>query len=477
MSTQHESRKWWALQVAVFAAVHAGYYAAGVRFDRAALIEVMHFLDPVLLRERLLESIWYLHIQPPLMNLVTGLILKVTPESPLLFQAFFLGFGFLLYRTSFQLMGILGMRPGLSLVVATAFMASPAFILWEHFLLYTMPVAALVAFAAVQLYRLVDTRNARHAWLFFGTLFVLCATRSMFHIGFMVVVAGVVLIALRRDWRTVAPAALVPLVMLTGVHVKNGVLFGEYNVCSFSEKNLWIMTAGNIGWDQKAELVEEGAISELSLVNRWASLDAYPDRFKEVPPRFENIPALAATHKSNGAVNYNHYGNIAISNQYGEDAKVVLLRYPQAFVAATALSWYRYFQPASAPPVSPQNKACMQPMLRIYDHLVFWKLPVETERLGGFITRAGHPPYPALLILLPLAIGFGLYRVVVPGTLSPAQRGLILFACTIIGMVAVLGCSLDFLETARYRFTTDALSLALLARLAVERLRFCATPS
>ena len=65
---------WMAALPVVFAAVHAAYYAAGIRFDRDTLIEVMHFLDPELLRTHLLESLWYLHIQPPLMNLLAGKI-------------------------------------------------------------------------------------------------------------------------------------------------------------------------------------------------------------------------------------------------------------------------------------------------------------------------------------------------------------------------------------------------------------------
>lgn len=462
------TRRWTLAQVLLFAFTHLAHFAAGVRFDRSALIEVMHFLDTELLQHRLAESIWYLHIQPPLMNLFVGLILKITPESVWLFQACFLGFGFLLYLSLFRLQCALGLRPAAALVLSTLFMASPAFILWEHYLLYTLPVAALLAFSTVQLLQLLETRRARHAWLFFGALFVLCATRSMFHIGFYLVVGAVVVYVMRSTPRRVLPAVLIPLVLLAGIYLKNGLLFGEYNVCSFSEKNLWIMTAGNIGWDEKTALVEDGTISELSLVNRWASLDAYPPRFRDVPPRFAHIPALSQSHKANGAVNYNHYGNIALSNLYGADAKAVLFHHPKAFLAATALSWYRYFQPASAPPVSPQNKAKIRPVLRFYDHVLFGKLPVDPQSLGNFIARAGHPPYIGLLFLLPLAILFGLWRVCFPGALSPAQRGVIFYCCTVIGMVAVLGCSLDFLETARYRFNTDALSLALLGRLLVE---------
>ena len=61
----------------------------------------------------------------------------------------------------------------------------------------------------------------------------------------------------------IAPALVlaVPLLVLFGFYFKNYVLFGEFNVCSFTEKNLWIMTAGNMPWDEKNKLVEEEKIS------------------------------------------------------------------------------------------------------------------------------------------------------------------------------------------------------------------------
>ena len=46
--------------------------------------------------------------------------------------------------------------------------------------------------------------------------------------------------------------------------------------------------------------------------------------------------------------------------------------------------------------------------------------------------------------------------------MNPAQRATLAFMVFTIFMVAFLGCSLDYLETARYRFTTDGLSVVLL---------------
>jgi hypothetical protein len=52
------------------------YYLAGVRFDTTSLVWFWQFLDPELLKCRFLESIFYLHAQPPLFNILLGLVFR-----------------------------------------------------------------------------------------------------------------------------------------------------------------------------------------------------------------------------------------------------------------------------------------------------------------------------------------------------------------------------------------------------------------
>ena len=132
--------------IAIFVLVHALYYLAGIRFIDTTLIEVMHFIDVELLKTRLLESVIYLHIQPPLFNLFTGLVLKLAPDPTWLFHVVFLACGLVLYLNVFFLQVKFGVNARLAAFLATVFMASPSFILWEHFLLYTLPIATLLQF-------------------------------------------------------------------------------------------------------------------------------------------------------------------------------------------------------------------------------------------------------------------------------------------------------------------------------------------
>src|ERR1700704_4037001 len=57
------------------------YYWAGVRFQTKIVWNNFQFIDVALLRDRLWESLYYFHMQPPLMNAITGVLVKCFPES------------------------------------------------------------------------------------------------------------------------------------------------------------------------------------------------------------------------------------------------------------------------------------------------------------------------------------------------------------------------------------------------------------
>jgi hypothetical protein len=450
--------------IAIFVLVHALYYLAGFRFIDTTLIEVMHFIDVELLKTRLLESVFYLHIQPPLFNLFTGLVLKLAPDPTWLFQLIFLFCGLVLYLNVFFIQVKLGVNARLAAILAIVFMASPSFILWEHFLLYTLPIATLLSIAALCLLNYLESRRTRPLLGFFLAIFVLCGIASMFHLGYFVLLFGALLAFSRGHRRQILAVGLVPLLVLFGFYFKNYLLFGEFNVCSFAEKNLWIMTAGNMPWDEKTKLVEEGKLSELSLINRWDALNNYPPKYSEVPERFREIPVLTTTHKANGSVNYNHFGYIENCEVYGADAKYVLLHEPRHFIVSTLQSWYRYFKSSSDLPVAPENQQHIRPMLSFYDHVVYGKLPFDLSPWSRMVEKTQSAPCVFLLLGLPLVLFYGTYLAWQPGAsgLKSAQRATLAFMVFTIFMVAGLGCSLDYLETARYRFTTDGLSVALL---------------
>ncbi len=462
-------RRAYVVLTGVFVLVHAVFYAAGLRFDRTTLIEVMHFLDPELLRTQFWESIWYLHIQPPLLNVFTGAVLMLTPDAAWLFQVCFLGFGLSLYLSVYALQRWFGVRRAIAGAIAIALLLSPSFLLYEHFLLYTLPCAALLTGAAVALAQALERRSV--AWLagFFVLLLVLCATRSLFHLAFYLVAWGAVGIVARGWRRRALLTGLAPAILLVALYAKTAVLFGPFSVSTIMPKNLWIMTAGNLRWDDKVAMGERGELSALSLINRWASLDAYPDQYRAVPPRFQHVEVLTTSHKSTGAVNYNHYGYLAICDVYLEDAVYVLKQQPRVYAISVALSSYRYFRPPSALAVSPVNRDRLLPYVEAFDAIAYGRWPFPLDPDGFLMARGGSPPYVFLLVGLPALALFGLWRLVRGGWPLDPRRAVLAFMLFSIATVFGLGVAFDFLETNRYRLMSDGFYLVLLG-LAMELL-------
>jgi hypothetical protein len=75
-----DSRLPYALLLLVFVASRVLYYLLGVRFDARGVSRFFQVINPELLKHRLLESMYYLHVQPPGFNLYTGGVLKLFPN-------------------------------------------------------------------------------------------------------------------------------------------------------------------------------------------------------------------------------------------------------------------------------------------------------------------------------------------------------------------------------------------------------------
>ena len=120
------------------------YRAAGLQFDAGTITRTWHFIDIELLKHDLWRSVFYLHTQPPLMNLLTGIGLQLFPASyASIFQAFFLLGGFILTLAIYFLGKRLAFPEFLSVTLAVWFAVSPATLVFENYFFYTYPTMVL----------------------------------------------------------------------------------------------------------------------------------------------------------------------------------------------------------------------------------------------------------------------------------------------------------------------------------------------
>lgn len=463
------ARSYLAVMAGVFAAFHVLLYAIGIQFETYPLYSFLHFLDPELLKTRLLESCFYLHIQPPLFNLFCGIVLKLFPESSAIaFHAIYVCVGFLLYVTVFRLFVRMGIGKPASFVWSTLFMMSPAFILYEHWLFYTLPCVLLLAASALFLADSMDRGSFWAISAFFGCLLLLAGIRSSYHLLHFVVVY-VTAAALAGPYRRrVIVIGLVPLLLIVGLYAKNYVLFGAFGSSTLLGKNFFINTAGNMGWEDKQRLVKEGKLSPLSLISRWNALDVFPPEYSDVEA-FEDIPALRQISKSHGPHNYNHLAHIAISNQYMKDSLAAIRYSPKSFVVAMAVAGFNYFRPPSDYSCSEHNWEKLKYWKAFCDYALCGKLPFDLSSRVFLVRAALTPPYVFLLLGLPVLFLYGVWCLwkgkADSVSLTRTQRVLIAYFCFNISYVAALGTILDYMETYRYRFETDPFYLCLLALL------------
>src|SRR5436305_440952 len=123
MPARPDSRKPLWFLLCSFALSRLCYFAAGVRFDAMPLTRFFQFLDPELMKHRLFESLLYMHTQPPGFNLLTGLVVKLFPESyTAAFHVLYLACGVSLCFTIYRLMRIFGVRPWLGAGLTAVFL-------------------------------------------------------------------------------------------------------------------------------------------------------------------------------------------------------------------------------------------------------------------------------------------------------------------------------------------------------------------
>ena len=211
---------------------------------------IYQILDPVALKTDLLRSLMLLHGQPPLLNLLTGLILKsaaligCAPETlaDVLFgicglTTAYLLFGLVVRWTESHILGSLAVLLYFSnpSYYGGGFAGTGRNYFFYEFLL--QPVLLLLCWTA----SLWLNRGAARA----GLCLVLCAgivtnTRTLFHpvIWGVVITAAALATRFRKQPRTVVLLGLLAVLVFFGWAGKNYLLFGTFTVSTWDGLNL-----------------------------------------------------------------------------------------------------------------------------------------------------------------------------------------------------------------------------------------------
>ena len=426
--------------------------AFGLRFE-GDVRHYWHVLDYPLLQDDLLRSILYLHDQPPLYNLGLGIVLKWVPASfaSPVFEAAFLVLGYLGIVGIYALLVELGTPRGAALAAALLQTLSTTWLVYESWLFYTLPTAALMTWAAVWLAR-AARGSAAAATAFAAAVAGLSWIRATYQPVWVAAALALLLVAVRGSASgarvSARRAALAALVLAMALPAKNWLLVGSFASSTWLGMNLAHMTTERLDEATREQWIAAGELHPVARVRAFAPLADYPEELRAPLASAPAHPALTAPLKSEGSPNLNHSAYVGIARAYQGASLVVVRKRPDVYlerVRRALVTWLR--PPTDYIEVVPLREA-VAGWDRLHTRLLLWS-SLERRRAGP------------TLVLLPAVVLF----VAALRLRSPAERrrlGLLLaFPLLAIGWNASVGNLVDVEENNRFRVEVEGLIVAL----------------
>lgn len=429
----------------VFASSRALAATCGLTFCSEHAAQIMHFPELELLRDRLFETVWHLHGQPPGPSLVLGALLKFAGDDwPRWAAWLFHGLGAVAGLALLVVLRELGVRAVPALAVALGFVLLPSVLVYEHYAFTTLTVAALLLAAAVPLARSHGT-SAAWAGAFLLTGALVLNVRNVFHLVWWAAGFLLVLRTWRGSRRALLLAALLPALVAFAPYAKNALVHGRFEASSWSGFGLARKTYHQDELAMRADEALRGLREPIQAVPVFGSVEEFALVVPAVPPT--GVPVLDRPRKANGFVNYHHALVAEASARMREAAWADMQQRPERYVADVLRTVPIFFAPSSD-----------------------WR-PVATPRaqLGAYATAIDtvlHTPWFAGLglwawgtFVVLLASVPAVWRVVRRGPKVERADIVVAFAVGTYVYLALAAVLLDTNEVMRHRLKVDGLLL------------------
>jgi hypothetical protein len=448
-------------------------HLAGVRFDASLLNVSLQHLDNRVLEEHLVQSLWYQHTQPPLFNLLIGLVLKFSPLSPeRTFHLLWLALGVVLVAITYRLLIELRVPRLLALVATLVITCSPTVILYENWLSYEYPLT--VAISALVLTSLRWVRCGELRWLAASALLAAgCVlTRALLNPLWFVAVVAVLLIARRPvgRWRPALIAVGIPALVITALMVKNQVLFGSPSYSSWLGWNLQRVTIDELPVETRQRLVDDGVLTPLATYPVFLPTETYADVVPPCVREHPDVPALAEPRKETGRENFNDECYLPIYRESLDNAIAAARAEPGATARAVLGSLQIWSESSSQYAFVYDNRLKIDGADTVYRQIVLLDVPYDppVKTNAGWWIPIGTPGgrwrfSPTVIVATAIAAIAGarsLLRVLrrrATGTdAALAVIGLTVVSVTVVGNLFEIG------ENNRFRFMVEPITFVAL---------------
>lgn len=443
------------------------FYLLGLRFN--LILTWMFLADRLELESALARTVYYFHAFPPGMNVLTGLLLKLSPAwlSASAFAVFVLS-GLVLANSLLYLARQVGLGHKAALLLALVFSLLPQTLFFENLYLYTYPAAALLCLATALFHRALK-RPTFGCWLaFFFVCAVLGWFRSAFHLLWLLLMIGAACLGVRRKLRRrVLLSALAPVCLLLALYLKNLALFGVFGATSWGGANLIAVTTARMSDAERREWVARGKLSPFALISVFAPPSAYTRLLG--PPESSEWPNLSQLQRpSSGAGNFNHWYYLVVNPVRRADARAYLRERPGEYLRTVlTASLVQVFEPSTK--WHPYDDEPSSP------HFAHRQVLGSYEAVYNRVVH-GFPWAPVgLYAFLPVALvynaWFAVRRVARRVSRRDVRGFVLLFCCFQIVYVVAVSSLFTLGECSRYRYLVEPLIWLVFAVVAAHAAR------
>lgn len=345
--------------------------------------ELWQTLPAHLLQTDMLRSLWYFHAQPPLFNILGGLLVHLFyPHHLAALYLVNIFLGSLLAGMIYYILWRLTHRGGLALTISLLLALNPSLFLYEAYPLYTVLTAFLIVLSVFCLARYGENGRFWPLPAFIFVLNLLILTRSIYHIVILLPAIPFVLWLARERWRRLLPLVLLISLLSVAWYGKNLAQFGFWGSSSWMGLGLWNAVSVGYSADEMLSFMAAGSVSEATVYE--GPFDPPSEFEKYGYSQTSDIPVLAQD-------DYNNINVLAIAEMYEQSALNLIRQDPGHFALNIIVAYMVYTSPPSRFYHLEENALKMGPHESFVSRILLGQallqryLPFQDETMGSFL--------------------------------------------------------------------------------------------